>query len=53
MSEQHYAAKKIAIKDPADLYPVRPVGTWIVAGFLVFSIVVIWALVAIVFSSRS
>ncbi len=39
--------------DPADHYPIRPVGTWVVAGFLVLSIVVIWTLVALVFAGRS
>ena len=53
MSERQVSADKTSAHDPADHPLVRPVGTWIVAGFLVFSIVVIWTLVAIVFSSRS
>lgn len=33
--------------------PVRPVGTWVVAGFLLFAIVTMWTLVAVVFQVRS
>ncbi|CAM3170444.1 hypothetical protein QO001_006258 [Methylobacterium brachiatum] len=33
--------------------PVRPVGTWAVAAFLVASIVVVWCLAALVFHTRS
>jgi hypothetical protein len=33
--------------------PVRPVGTWLVAGFLAFAVIVIWVLVAIIFHARS
>ena len=33
--------------------PVRPVGTWVVAGFLVASIVIVWCLAALVFHTRS
>lgn len=33
--------------------PVRPVGTWVVAAFLVASIVVVWCLAAQVFHTRS
>lgn len=32
---------------------VRPVGTWIVAGFLLTAILLIWVLVAVVFHVRS
>ncbi|MCE4224990.1 hypothetical protein HCU64_14605 [Methylobacterium sp. C25] len=33
--------------------PVRPVGTWVVAVFLVASIVIVWCLAALVFHTRS
>lgn len=33
--------------------PVRPVGTWVVAGFLLFAILTMWTLVSIVFQVRS
>jgi len=33
--------------------PVRPVGTWVVAGFLLFATVVIWGLVSVIFQARS
>lgn len=36
-----------------DERPVRPTGTWVVAGFLVFAITVIWWLTAAVFQARS
>lgn len=32
---------------------VRPVGTWVVAGFLVVATLVIWVLVAAIFYVRS
>ena len=41
------------IPDPASSYPVRPVGTWVVAGFLMICVLVIWTLVAVVFAGRS
>jgi hypothetical protein len=33
--------------------PVRPVGTWVVAGFLLFATLVIWGLVSVIFQARS
>jgi len=33
--------------------PVRPAGTWVVAGFLAVAIVVTWVLVAMIFHARS
>jgi len=33
--------------------PVRPVGTWVVAGFLAVAVVVTWVLVAMIFHARS
>ena len=36
-----------------DERPVRPTGTWVIAGFLVFAITVIWWLTAAVFQARS
>ncbi len=32
---------------------VRPVGTWVVAGFLTTATLVIWVLVALIFQARS
>gem|GEM_PF-3609261 len=32
---------------------VRPVGTWVIAGFLLFASLVTWALVAALFHARS
>ncbi|HTW71183.1 MAG TPA: hypothetical protein VME47_14940 [Acetobacteraceae bacterium] len=32
---------------------VRPVGTWVVAGFLLFATLVIWGLVSVIFQARS
>lgn len=46
-------AKGGGIPDPALRYPMRPVGTWVVAGFLMICVLVIWILVAIVFAGRS
>jgi hypothetical protein len=37
---------------PADR-PVRPTGTWVVAGFLLFATVSIWLLVSFIFQARS
>jgi len=37
----------------ASTEPVRPVGTWVVAAFLVASIVIVWCLAALVFHTRS
>ena len=33
--------------------PVRPVGAWVVAGFLLFATLTMWTLVAVVFHVRS
>ena len=33
--------------------PVRPVGAWVVAGFLVFATLTMWILVAVIFHARS
>jgi hypothetical protein len=33
--------------------PVRPVGTWVVAGFLLLATLVIWGLVSVIFQARS
>ncbi len=33
--------------------PVRPVGTWVIAGFLLFATLVIWGLVSVIFQARS
>ncbi len=33
--------------------PVRPVGAWVVAGFLLFATLTMWTLVAVVFHARS
>lgn len=33
--------------------PVRPVGAWVVAGFLLFATVTMWTLVAVIFHARS
>jgi hypothetical protein len=33
--------------------PVRPVGTWVVAGFLLFATLLIWGLVSVIFQARS
>ncbi len=41
------------VVDPAPRYGVRPVGTWVVAGFLTVTVVAIWIFVALVFASRS
>ena len=41
-----------APSDPAGK-PVRPVGAWVVAGFLAVAIVVTWVLVAMIFHARS
>ena len=32
---------------------VRPIGAWVVAGFVVFASITMWALVAVVFYVRS
>ena len=32
---------------------VRPVGAWVVAGFLVFAILTMWVLVSVIFVARS
>ena len=32
---------------------IRPAGTWVVAGFLVFATVTIWLLVSVIFNARS
>jgi hypothetical protein len=32
---------------------IRPVGAWVVSGFLVIAVVVIWVLVAAIFHARS
>lgn len=32
---------------------VRPVGTWVVAGFLLAATLVMWVLVAVIFHARS
>jgi len=37
----------------SDEPPVRPVGAWVVAGFLTFTVVAVWILVALVFYVRS
>lgn len=44
--------------DPANAHDpampvVRPVGTWVVAGFLTAAVVTIWLLVAVIFQMRS
>ena len=41
------------VVDPAPRYGVRPVGTWVVAGFLTLTVIAIWTLVAILFATRS
>ena len=33
--------------------PIRPVGTWLVAGFLLAASLLMWALVAMIFHARS
>ncbi|HVY16175.1 MAG TPA: hypothetical protein VHB27_13200 [Rhodopila sp.] len=33
--------------------PIRPVGAWVIAGFLTVAIVVTWVLVAVIFHARS
>jgi hypothetical protein len=33
--------------------PVRPVGTWVVTGFLTLVTLVVWVLVAVIFQLRS
>lgn len=33
--------------------PVHPVGTWVVAGFLLLATLVIWGLVSVIFQARS
>ncbi len=37
----------------SDQPKVRPVGTWVVAGFLTLASLVTWALVAVIFQARS
>jgi hypothetical protein len=32
---------------------VKPVGTWVVGGFLIGTVLIAWSLVALVFLSRS
>ena len=32
---------------------VRPVGTWVVAGFLLAASLIMWTLVAVIFHARS
>lgn len=39
--------------DEHDDLVVRPVGAWVVGGFLVFTIVLMWSLVSYIFSIRS
>jgi hypothetical protein len=34
-------------------HPVRPVGAWVVAGFLLFATLTMWTLVSVVFHARS
>ena len=41
------------VADPAPRYGVRPVGTWVVAGFLLLTVIAIWILVALLFAARS
>ena len=38
---------------PEGQQPVRPVGTWVIAGFLLFATLVIWGLVSVIFQARS
>lgn len=38
---------------PDSQRPVHPVGTWVVAGFLLIATVVIWGLVSLIFHARS
>lgn len=37
----------------ANLPVVRPVGTWVVGGFLIFVSLAIWILVAVLFTIRT
>jgi hypothetical protein len=34
-------------------HPVRPVGAWVVAGFLLFATLTMWTLVSVIFHARS
>jgi hypothetical protein len=36
-----------------DTEAVRPIGAWVVGGFLLFATVVMWTLVAVIFQVRS
>ncbi len=38
---------------PITRQTVRPVGTWVVAGFLLATTLVMWTLVAVIFHARS
>lgn len=40
-------------KAPIPPRSVRPVGTWVVAGFLVGTMVIMWIVVAVIFHARS
>lgn len=41
------------VVDPAPHYGVRPIGTWVLAGFLTLTVIAIWTLVALLFATRS
>lgn len=43
----------VAGRKAEDAMVVRPVGTWVVAGFLVFAILTMWVLVSVIFVARS
>jgi hypothetical protein len=42
-----------SLEDGAEQRPIRPVGTWVVAGFLVLATLAMWTLVAVIFQARS
>ena len=41
------------ISAPGTETPVRPVGAWVVGGFLLSACMIMWVLVAIIFQARS
>lgn len=46
---------EVAARPPDGLQqaPVRPVGAWVVGGFLVFAVLTMWILVSVIFMHRS
>ena len=50
MSEPHEIS---APADEAPLEIVRPVGTWVIGGFLLVVVVTIWFLVSVLFMHRA